>query len=138
MKSVNAYLNFDGTCREAMTFYAKCMDADLRVMPFSQMPGDLPPGAADRVMHACLTKGSINIMASDTFPGMTLTQGNNVYLCVSPDNKEETDRLFAALSEGGTVESPLEDQFWGAYFGTLKDRFGILWMFNCETKPKGE
>ena len=136
MKNVHAYLNFDGNCREAMTFYAKCLGAELHTVPFSQMPGDLPPGAGDRLMHSSVTKGSVTIMASDTMPGMTLTQGNDFHLCVVPDSQEETDRLFAALGEGGTVLMPLADQFWGAYFGMLKDRFGVQWMFNFE-RQKG-
>lgn len=137
MNSVSAYLNFDGNCREAMTFYANCMGAQLDVMPFSQMPGDLPPGSEDRLMHARLHKGSVTIMASDTMPGTSLQEGNNFSLCVSPESQEETDQLFAALGDGGQVIMPLQDQFWGAYFGMLKDRFGIKWMFNFERVPKG-
>ncbi|MEP7366471.1 MAG: VOC family protein, partial [Acidobacteriota bacterium] len=68
-------------------------------------------------------------------PGTTSQQGNNFYLCVSPDSKEEADRLFAALGEGGKATMPMADQFWGAYFGMLKDRFGVHWMLNFERGP---
>lgn len=133
MKSAHPYLNFDGTCREAMTFYAKCLSAELQVHPLSEMPGGAPPGSENRLMHASVTKGSVTIMASDTMPGMPLVEGNNVHICIVPESRAETDQLFAALSEGGTVFMPLGDQFWGAYFGMFKDRFGIQWMLNFET-----
>lgn len=136
MKSIIPYLNFDGACREAMTFYAKCMGATLDVKSFGDMPGNPPPGAKDRVMHARLEKGSVVLMASDTMPGMPFQTGNNLYLCISPDSKAETDQLFAALGEGGKVVSPLQDQFWGGYFGVLTDRFGVQWMFNFEQPQK--
>jgi PhnB protein len=63
--------------------------------------------------------------------GFTLVQGNNVHLNLEPDTREEADRLFAALSYGGTVETPMMEMFWGAYFGSFTDRFGIHWMINC-------
>ena len=66
--------------------------------------------------------------------GFTLVQGNNSYLNLEPDSRAETDRLFAALGEGGQVEMPLQEMFWGAYFGSLVDKFGTHWMFNCESK----
>ena len=66
--------------------------------------------------------------------GFTLTQGNNLFINLEPDTRTETDRLFKALSEGGKVEMPLQEMFWGGYFGSLADRFGIRWMFNCPNK----
>jgi PhnB protein len=66
--------------------------------------------------------------------GMSVKQGNNVYLNLEPDTRAETERLFNALAAGGKVEMPLKDMFWGAYFGSLTDRFGIKWMFNCTSK----
>jgi PhnB protein len=60
-----------------------------------------------------------------------LTQGNTVTINLEPDTRAETDRLFNALAQGGTADMPLADQFWGAYFGILVDKFGIRWMFNC-------
>jgi PhnB protein len=67
--------------------------------------------------------------------GFKLTEGNTVTINLEPDTREETDKLFKALSSGGRVDMPLADQFWGAYFGILVDRFGIRWMFNCQTAP---
>ncbi|MGH2720018.1 MAG: VOC family protein, partial [Actinomycetota bacterium] len=72
------------------------------------------------------------LMASDTLEslGQQLVQGNNVYISVHPMSKEEADRIFTALSEGGQVEMPIADQVWGDYYGRLKDRFGVHWMVN--------
>jgi PhnB protein len=66
--------------------------------------------------------------------GFAVTPGNNVYLNLEPDTRAETDRLFKALAEGGRIEMPLQEMFWGGYFGSLVDRFSINWMFNCACK----
>lgn len=63
-----------------------------------------------------------------------LNFGNNVYINLEPDSREETKRLFGALSKGGRVEMELQDMFWGDYFGSCVDQFGVQWMFNCPEK----
>ena len=131
MKQVVTYLNFDGNCRQAMEFYAKCLGAELQLMPFSDAPGNASPQTKDRIMHARLSKGALELlMASDTQPGMPLHQGNNVSVSVNCESVAEIDTLFAALGEKGNVGMPLQDTFWGARFGMLTDQFGIHWMFN--------
>jgi PhnB protein len=135
MKEIVAYLNFDGNCREAMTFYKKCLGGELMLSPFSEMPGDHPKEAGDRIMHARLVNGRASLMASDTMPGMPFKPGNNFWISVHTDSLEETERAFTALSENGKVVMPLQDTFWGARFGMLTDQFGLNWMFNFE-KPK--
>jgi len=138
MKELTPYLNFDGNCREAMEFYASCFRAELQLMPFSEMPGDFPKEAKDRIMHSRLTKnGSVILMASDIMPGMPLQKGNNVWINVNCKSREEIDKLFAVFSEKGEVRMPLQDAFWGARFGMLTDRFGIYWMFNFELPKQG-
>jgi PhnB protein len=117
-----------------MRFYEGCMGGDLQLMPFSEMQGEYPKEAKDRVMHARLSKGPLVLMASDTMPGTPHQPGNNFSICIQCDSTEELERLFKAFSEGGTISMPLQDTFWGARFGMLKDRFGIHWMFNFE-KP---
>ena len=131
------YLHFDGNCRQAMEFYAKCLDADLQVMPFSSGPADMPKEMkeADLVLHARLTQGSAIIMASDCAPGTALQQGNNFAISVDCESRAEVDKLFASLGEKGKVCMPVQDMFWGDYFGMLTDQFGINWMFN-HTPPK--
>jgi PhnB protein len=137
MEHINAYLTFDGTCREAMTFYQKCLGADLYVMPFSQVPGDIPEEAKDRIMHARLAKGPAILMASDTMPGRNIQPGNNFSVAIQCENIPEIENLFSAFAEKGTVTMPLEDMFWGARFGMIKDQFGIQWMFNCPHSKEG-
>jgi PhnB protein len=66
--------------------------------------------------------------------GFKVNRGNNVYIALQPDTREETRRIFNALSEGGKVEMELQDMFWGDYYGSLKDKFGVQWMFICSEK----
>jgi PhnB protein len=137
MKEVVTYLNFDGNCREAMTFYAKCFGGELELRPFSGMPGNHPPEAKDRIMHARVSKGSTPgstpvLMASDTMPGSPFHPAAGFSISVTCESAHEIDRLFAELSEGGKVGMPLADQFWGARFGMLTDKFGIHWMLSFE------
>ncbi|HEY6390281.1 MAG TPA: VOC family protein [Bryobacteraceae bacterium] len=137
MKEITAYLNFDGNCREAMTFYKKCFGAELYLKPFSEAPFDSPPDAKEKIMHATLTKGHTLLMASDTMPGMNFQQGNNFALNISCESLQEIEGLFAALGEQGEVAMPLQETFWAARFGVLKDQFGISWIFNFEKPNQG-
>jgi len=138
MKAFNTYLNFDGNAGEAMRFYQKCLDAQLDLQTFGDMPGGGgPPGSANRVMHARLAKGDAVIMASDTMPGSKLTVGNNTFINIDCESPAEQDRFFNALAAGGKVMMPLQDTFWGARFGMLSDKFGVQWMLNCEMPKRG-
>ena len=137
MKAITAYLNFDGKTREAMTFYQKILGGNLNIQTFGDVKAPGPPGSENRVIHAGLMSDSARLMASDTMPGMPFIQGNNVHLNIDCDNVAEIERLFAGFSEGGQVTMPLQDQFWGARFGMLIDKFGVHWMFNCELPKKG-
>jgi len=135
MKEFQTYLNFDGNCRQAMEYYAKCLDAKLDVMPYSQGPMEVPPEGKDRVLHSRLTKGTQIIMASDCPPGTPLQQGNNFAISINCESRQEVDQLFASLGDKGKVIMPTADMFWGAYFGMITDQFGVNWMFNHEN-PK--
>ena len=138
MKEITTYLTFDGNCRQAMSFYEKCLGAELYMMTFSEAPCDLPPAgkeAKDRIMHARLSKGQAALMASDTLPGMPFEQGNNFSISINCESLQELEKFFAAFGENGKVTMPLHDTFWGARFGMLTDQFGVNWMFNFE-KPK--
>ena len=133
MKSATTYLNFDGNTKEAMTFYAKCLGGELNIQSFGDMgQADPHPGSADRTIHAHLSAGPVVIMASDSPAEMRVTQGDNFWIMLECDSPEEQDKLFAALGEGGKALMPLQNQFWGARFGMLRDKFGIGWMLNCE------
>jgi PhnB protein len=144
MASVSTYLNFKRSTEEAFTFYRKVFGTEFtgQVMRFGDMPpapGQPPIAEADRnlIMHMTLPILAGHLIMGTDAPesmGFNLTQGNNVYINLEPDTRVETDRLFKALGEGGKVEMALAEQFWGDYFGTLTDRFGTRWMFNCRSK----
>jgi len=130
---VTTFLNFDGNCREAMEFYRDCFGAELFLLPFSEVPGDVLTGAqkaVDRIMHATLRKQTTLLMASDVFPGTPFRRGSDSAVIVHCDGLRELEGLFAALGEGGQITMPLQDTFWGARFGMLTDRFGMRWMLN--------
>jgi PhnB protein len=69
--------------------------------------------------------------------GFKMNQGNNMYINLEPDTRAEADRLFTELSEGGKTEMPMQEMFWGAYFGSFTDKFGVQWMVNTEAKKMG-
>ncbi len=132
MKRTNTYLTFDGNCAQAMKFYQKCLGGQLQMLPFSEMPGEAPKSAKDRIMHAKLTNEGSIWMASDTMPGMPFKQGNNFSISIECDSVQELDRLFAALSDGGKATMPPQQTFWAQRFGMLTDRFGVNWMLDVE------
>lgn len=127
---LNPYLNFDGTAREAMTFYQQVLGGRLDVMTFGQygMEGE----GADGVMHAYLENDhGFVVMASDIPPGQdgAATGASNVHVSLSGDD-ERLRGYWDGLAEGATVTMPLEKQMWGDEYGALVDRFGISWMVN--------
>ncbi len=135
---LDTYLHFGGNCREAFEFYRSLFGGEFTFYStFGEGPSDMPPvpdDEKDRVMHVSLPIGSNTLMGSDSTSafGPPPTVGNNYSVSISADSREETDRLFAGLSEGGNVAMQPQDMFWGAYFGMCTDRFGINWMLNCE------
>lgn len=136
MAKLNPYLNFDGTAEEAFTFYKSVFGGEFlgEVHKMGNVPGteNLSEEEKNRVMHIALPVGGDLLMASDIVPSMghQLQKGNNHNISIFPESREEADRIFNALSAGGTIEMPLEDQFWGDYFGSFEDKFGIKWMVN--------
>lgn len=136
---INPYLNFDGNAEAAFHFYQSVFGGELFIQRMSEAPGNegLPEGEKNRLMHVSLPlpNGQV-LMASDCLPsaGHVLSVGNNNYISVAPDSREEADRLFGGLSAGGDIEMPMEDMFWGDYFGSFKDRFGVCWMINYNDK----
>ncbi|MEM6926576.1 MAG: VOC family protein [Myxococcota bacterium] len=140
---IRAYLNFDGNAEEALRFYQKVLRGELtEIQRFDSLPeGAGPPLTEEQknlVLHVGLDlpNGEM-IMASDVVEGMgpPLVAGTNVNLMINPDSREEAERVFEELAEGGTITMPLEMQFWGDLFGGLTDRFGIHWMVNYGEAP---
>jgi PhnB protein len=143
MARVSTYLNFMGTTEEAFDFYRTVFGTDYLapIQRFGDVPGDPSgPGPSDedkqKVLHVELPiLGGHVIMATDMLGSMghELKVGNNTTINLEPDSREETQRLFDALSEGATDCAPLADMPWGATWGTCLDRFGVRWMFNYAT-----
>jgi PhnB protein len=144
MARVSTYLNFPRSTEAAFLFYKAVFGTEfaMPVMRFRDIPahpGQTPLAEADRdlVMHVELPILGGHVLMGTDAPesmGFTVTPGNNVFINLEPDDRAETRRLFNALAEGGTVEMALQEMFWGGYFGSLVDRHGIHWMFNCAAK----
>lgn len=137
MIKVNIYLNFPGNTEEAFNFYKSVFGGEFDyLVRFKDMPMDdfkIPDEDKNKIMHIGLPIGKDAVlMATDTLEsiGQKLIPGNNYSISVHPDSREEADRIFKALSAGGKIEMPLEDAFWGDYFGSFTDKFGIQWMVN--------
>lgn len=136
---LNPYLNFDGNAEEAFRFYQSIFGGELFLSKMSDAPDteNLPEHEKNRAMHVSIPIGKgQSLMASDCLPsaGHVLNQGNNNYISITPDSREEADRLFNGLSAGGKVEIPMADMFWGDYFGSFQDKFGVYWMINFSNK----
>ncbi len=134
---VEAYLNFDGRCEEALEFYRGALDAQVtRLMRYKDMPGTpqpgmVPPGTEEKVMHSSFQVGNTTLLASDCHcQGKATIQGISLALEVA--NDDEAERRFAALSVGGQVQMPLTKTFFSSKFGTVTDRFGVTWMLIVE------
>ena len=135
MKNVNVYLNFGGKAEEALNFYKDCMGGEIVSMQrYGDSPMDMPKEMKSRVMHAEFKSEGVYFMASDGQPGQPLTAGNVVSLSLNLDDRDEQTQIFDKLSDGGNVMMPLSDQFWGARFGMLTDKYGVNWMLNCHTE----
>lgn len=138
--TLNPYLNFNGNAEEAFRFYQTVFGGELFIQKMSDSPHgeNLPDHEKDYAMHVAIPIGNGQyLMASDCLDSMghQLNMGNNNYISVTPDSRDEADRIFNGLSAGGTVEMPMADMFWGDYFGSFVDKFGVCWMINF-SKPK--
>jgi len=138
---MNPYLNFDGKAEEAFNFYKSILGGEFSmIMKVADTPDSeqFPENEKNRIMHIALPIDEHTIlMGSDILPscGHVLKEGNSVTLSLHPTSKEETEKLFYGLSEGGKVDMELEDTFWGAYFGSFTDKYGIVWLINYEKEP---
>ena len=135
MIKFNTYLNFAGNAEEAFNFYKSVFGGEYSsVVRFKDMPMEgvkIPSEDENKIMHIGLPIGKDDVlMASDSLEslGQKLVMGNNIYISVHPDSKAEADRIFQSLSAGGTIEMTIADQPWGDYWGSFKDKFGVLWM----------
>lgn len=145
MASVSTYLNFSRHTEEAFNFYKSVFGGEFGgngIMRFGDIPpsDDAPPISEEDkslIMHVELRiLGSHTLMGTDApeSMGFKVNMGNSSYICLNPDSRAETKQLFDSISADGTVTMALEDMFWGDYYGTCTDKFGIQWMFNCSAK----
>lgn len=146
MATTGIYLNFKDNTEQVFEFYRGVFGGEFvggihrfgEVPPQEGMPG-LSESDKNLVMHISLPLlGGVMLMGTDApeSMGFKVNTGNNVYISLHPDSKEEADRLFKGLSVGGKVEMPLADMFWGAYYGSFTDQFRIRWMVSFDKSVK--
>ena len=148
MARVNTYLNFPGNTEQAFNFYKSVFGGEFSGKGIQRF-GDIPPAAempplSERdkklVLHVELPILGGHVLMGTDAPesmGFNVVFGNNVYISLEPDTREATKKLYLALSAGGKLTQELQDMFWGAYYGSCADKFGVNWMFNCLEK-KGD
>jgi PhnB protein len=128
---LNTYLNYGGNCREAFHFYEKHLGAKITTMMlYGEMPGrkNLPKEQENFVMHARITLGGVELMASDVPPEQKFQPMRSAYLSLDVDSTEEAERIYGVLSDGGEVFMPIQETFFAFRFGQLRDKFGTNWM----------
>ncbi|MCG7406498.1 VOC family protein [Paenibacillus sp. ACRRX] len=134
--SVDVYINFNGNCREAVTFYADVFETEQpQFMTFGEAPPNpeypLPEAAKPLIMHTRLSINGSNVMFSDVFPDMPFVEGNNISLALVSPEEDQLKSYFNKLKEGGSVRMELQETFWSKSYGSLVDKYGIEWQFNC-------
>ncbi len=138
MTKITAYLTFNGNCRQAMTFYKKCLGGELVLQTIGESPmaDKLPPKMKENILHSTLTKDGLLLMASDMVSENGLIKGNAVSLMLNCSSENEIRKLYKKLSDGGKATHPLENTFWGALFGDLTDKYGNQWLLHFDSKSK--
>ncbi len=138
MAQINPHINFNGNAEEAFTFYKSVFGGEFaKIIRFKdlEMPGmTLSDKEAQKIMHIALPIGKNVLMANDVpdFMGPTNENENRSKISISAESREEADKLFNGLSEGGQIEAPIGDSPWGSYFGMFRDKFGIEWMVDYD------
>lgn len=131
ISKVISYIHFSDDCASAMQFYQQCFGGELFLMKVADSPmASEMPGMEHMVMHASLTTSDWAIFASDWCTTSERKPGNTSSIYLECESESELERLFNALGEGGKVQMPVSDTFWGAKFGMVQDRFGIDWMLS--------
>ena len=144
MARINPYLNFNGNAEEAFTFYKSVFGGEFaKIMRFKDLSSPdftVAENEANKIMHIALPIGNNILMASDIpeIMGRVNENENRNKISISAESKEEADKLFKGLSEGGKIEMPISDSPWGSYFGMFRDKYGIEWMVDYDPKYKGQ
>ena len=143
MAQINPYINFNGNAEEAFNFYKSVFGGEFAtIMRFKDLASaefQVAEKEANKIMHIALPIGKNVLMANDVpeFMGRTNENENRSKISISAESKEEADKLFNGLSQGGEIEMPIADSPWGSYFGMFRDKFGIEWMVDFDPKYKG-
>ncbi|HET6226762.1 MAG TPA: VOC family protein [Bacteroidia bacterium] len=130
--AIHIYLTFNGTCREAMTFYKTIIGGELQFQTIGESPmaDQMPVNMKEHILHATLTKNELVLMGSDMVSEEGLIKGNNASLALICSSEEEILKCYRKLAVGGVANHPLENTFWGAIFGDLTDKYGNHWILN--------
>lgn len=143
MATINPYLDFGGNAEEALNFYKSVFGGEFTaLMRYKEMSGaevcegmKLADDELEKIMHVSLPIGNSSVlMASDALEstGQKRIVGTNFSISINADSKEEAEKLYNGLADGGTMTMPIADAFWGAYFGMLTDKFGVQWLVNYD------
>jgi PhnB protein len=132
MTYLNPYLNFNGQCRNALTFYQECLEGQLELQKVAESPmaAKMPSEKGPLILHGALSKNGHTLLMGSDMIGSALQTGNSIMLCLNCSSDQEINSIFDRLSAGGQVKTPLHQSFWGATYGELKDKFGMDWMLN--------
>ena len=140
MALINPHINFNGNAEEAFTFYKSVFGGEfakiIRFKDISSPEFPVPENEAHKIMQIVLPIGKSALMANDVpeFMGKTNENENRSKICISAESKEEADRLFNGLSVGGQIEMPISDSPWGSYFGMFRDKYGIEWTVEFDSR----
>ncbi len=136
MATIQAYLTFNGNCREAMSFYKDCIGGKLTLQTVGESPmaGKLPAKMKESILHGTLEKDGLVLLGSDMVAESGLVRGNAVSLMLNCSSEKEIKQLYKKLSTCGNATHPLENTFWGALFGGVTDRYGNLWLLHFDKK----
>jgi PhnB protein len=144
MAQINPHINFNGNAEEAFTFYKSVFGGEfakiMRFKDLSSLEFPVSENEANKIMHIALPIGKNVLMANDVpeILGRVNENENRSKISISAESKEEADKLFIGLSAGGTIEMPITNSPWGSYFGMFRDKFGIEWMVDYDSKYKGQ
>lgn len=129
------YIHYAGNAEEALNFYATALNGTVHTLNrYGDTPMDVEEDWKQKIIHARLVFGENMIMISDSFKGQPVSINGNVQLNIELEDASKLESVFNKMAEGGSITMPLQDTFWGARFGMLKDKFGVSWMFNYEIK----
>jgi len=136
---IHAYLSFNGTCEEAFKLYEKVLRGKITFSAAyagSPMASEVPPEWQNKIMHATLMVGDQVVSGADPY-GEQYRKPQGIAMTIDVEDATEAERIFTGLSEGATVQMPIQETFWAKRFGMLTDRFGIPWMVNCGNPAAG-